>query len=384
MRFLPRRFRALRLQKALSLSKGLLLFVALFASARPSSAEEMYVGTYTHFLGSRGIYHFHFDPATGAVGKGELVAKTSNPSFLAIRPGGHFLYAVNENSKGAVSAFAIGADRRLSPLNQVSSGGSSPCHVFIDQSGRSALITNYDSASAAVFEIRKDGSLGRTTAFKTFQGSSVNKDRQMEPHPHSVYLDASGLHAYVCDLGTDQIHGFRFHPAKGAIIPDETASARVAPGSGPRHLALHPRGNFAYVLNEMGETITAFARNPSNGALKSIQTAPCLPANFRGLSTAAEIVIHPSGKFLYASNRGHDSVSIFSIGPNGRLTPAGFTPTGGKTPRNIAIDPTGKWLITENQDSGTMFVFRIDQKTGKLIPTGQKVRVRAPVCAVFL
>ena len=341
------------------------------------------MGTYTFFLGSRGIYHFHFDPATGVVSGGELAAKTSNPSFLAIRPGGHSLYAVNENPKGAVDAFAIGADGRLTLLNQEPSNGSSPCHVFVDQTGRNLLATNYSSASAEVFAIRKDGSLGKATAFERFQGSSVNRDRQSEPHPHSVYLDASGRHAYVCDLGTDEIHGFRFNSANGAITPDKTASARVAPGSGPRHLAIRPGGNFAYVLNEMGETVTAFARNPGDGSLKAIQTAPALPSNFHGWSTAAEIVMHRSGKFLYCSNRGHDSVSVFSIAPNGRLTPVGFTPTGGKTPRSIAIDPTGKWLITANQDSGTMFVFKIDQKTGRLIPTGQRILVPAPVCVLF-
>jgi 6-phosphogluconolactonase len=370
MRFLPR--------------VSLLFCVALVALARPAAAGEIYVGTYTYFLGSRGIYHFHFDPETGKVGPGELAAKTSNPSFLAVRPGGHFLYAVNENDKGAVSAFSIGADGRLTLLNQEPSNGSSPCHVFVDRSGRSALVTNYSSASAGVFAIQKDGRLGKITAFERFTGSSVNRDRQMEPHPHSVYLDASGRYAYICDLGTDQIHGFRFNAAKGTITPDETASGRVKPGSGPRHLAFHPHGNFIYVINEMGETITAFARNPGNGALREFQTVPLLPANFHGWSTSAEIVIHPTGKFLYGSNRGHESVSIFSVAPNGRLTPVGFAPTGGKTPRNIAIDSTGKWLFTENQDSGTMFVFKIDQKTGKLTPTGQKVTVPAPVCAVFL
>jgi 6-phosphogluconolactonase len=370
MRFLPRVF--------------LLLSFALVALAPAAPAGEMYVGTYTYFLGSRGIYHFHFDPVTGAVGKGELAGKTSNPSFLAIRPGGHFLYAVNEHTKGGVSAFSIGADGRLALLNQVSSNGADPCHVFIDRSGRSALISNYSSGSVQVFAILKDGSLGKATSSQQFTGSSVDRDRQMEPHPHSIYLDASGRYAYVPDLGTDQIHGFRFDSAKGTITPDETASGRVKPGSGPRHLAFHPHGNFVYVVSEMGETVTAFTRNPANGALKAFQIVPALPSNFHRFSTAAEIVIHPSGKFLYVSNRGHDSVTEMSIAPNGRLTPVGFTPTGGKTPRNIAIDPTGKWLIAANQDSGTMFVFRIDQKTGKLTPTGQKVTVPAPVCVVFL
>jgi 6-phosphogluconolactonase len=370
MRFLPRVF--------------LFLGVALAAFARPASAGDMYVGTYTHFLGSRGIYHFHFDSETGAVSGGALAAKTSNPSFLAVRPGGHFLYAVNENQKGAVSAFSIGGDGMLTLLNQAPANGASPCHIFVDKSGRHALVANYDSASAEVFEIQKDGSLGKTTSFERFEGSSVNRDRQSEPHPHSIYLDASGRYAYLCDLGTDQIHGFRFDSAKGTITPDKTATGHVAPGSGPRHLVFHPRDNFVYVVNEMGETITAFARNPRDGALRAFQMAPILPANFHRQSTAAEIVIHPTGKFLYGSNRGHDSVTTLSIAPNGRLTPLGFTPTGGKTPRGFAIDPTGKWLIAANQDSGAMFVFKIDQKTGRLTPTGQKVTVPAPVCVLFL
>ena len=369
MRFLPR--------------VSLLIFVATVALARSAPAAEMYVGTYTHFLGSRGIYHFHFDSETGTVSRGELAVKTSNPSFLAVRPGGHFLYAVNENDKGAVSAFSIGADGRLTLLNQTPSNGASPCHVLVDRSGRNALVANYSSASAEVFAIRADGSLGKTTAFERFAGSSVNRDRQSEPHPHSIFLDASGTYAYVCDLGTDQIHGFRFDAKKGALIPDQTATGRVAPGSGPRHLVFDPRKSFVYVINEMGETITAFARNPAGGALRAFQIAPILPANFHHPSTAAEIVIHPTGKFLYGSNRGHDSVAVLSIAANGRLTPVGFTPTGGRTPRSIAIDPTGKWLIAANQDSGSMFVFKIDQQSGRLSPTGQKVTVPSPVCVLF-
>jgi 6-phosphogluconolactonase len=370
MRFLPR--------------VSLILCFALVALVQTANAGEMYVGTYTYFLGSRGIYHFHFDPETGTVSGGELAAKTSNPSFLGVRPGGHYLYAVNENTNGSLSAFSIGTDGRLTPLNQKPTNGASPCHVFVTRDGRHVLVPNYSSASAEVFAIQKNGSLGKMTAFERFTGSSVNRDRQMEPHPHSNYLDASGRFAYVCDLGTDEIHGFRFNPPSGALIPDKTAGGRVAPGSGPRHLVFHPRKNFAYVINEMGESITAFARNPNDGSLRAFQMAPILPANFHRFSAAAEIVIHPSGKFLYGSNRGHNSVTVLSIAENGRLTPVDFTPTGGKTPRSIAIDPTGKWLITANQESGTIFVFKIDQKTGKLIPTGQKVAVPAPVCVLFL
>lgn len=361
------------------------------ASAPPEYL--VYFGTYTGAK-SKGIYLSRLDAKSGRLSAPELVAEVKSPSFLAVRPDNRFLYSVNEVSQfdgkpaGSVSAFEIAPKTgKLTPLNQSSSGGTGPCHLIVDKKGRNVLVANYGGGSVAVLPVQPDGKLGAASAFVQHTGSSVNPDRQKEPHAHSVVLDKDNRFAFVADLGLDKVMIYRFDPEKGSLTPATPSSASVKPGAGPRHFAFSPNGKFAYVINEIQCTVTAFRHDSKTGELKELQTASTLPAGLAvqpGYSTA-EIEVHPSGKFLYGSNRGHDTIAVFSIdAKKGTLTPLEHVPTRGKTPRNFAIDPTGKYLLAGNQDSNTVAVFRVDPSTGRLAPTGQLLDVGAPVSVVFV
>jgi 6-phosphogluconolactonase len=353
--------------------------------------QMVYVGTYTGSK-SKGIYLFHLDMATGKLTPAGIAAECANPSFLALHPNGRFLYAVNEVSdfdtanSGAATAFAIDRETgKLTLLNQQSAKGAGPCHLTVDPSGKNILVANYGGGSVAVLPIQPDGRLGEATAFVQHQGSSVNPGRQKEPHAHSINVDAANRFAFAADLGLDKVLVYRFDPQKGTLAPNDPPAAAVAPGAGPRHFAFHPDGRRAYVLNEIDSTVTAFDYDAKTGTLKTLQTLPTLPTGFQGNNSTAEVVVHPSGKFLYCSNRGHDSIAIFTIdAQSGRLTAAGHQPTGGKTPRNFNVDPTGAYLLAANQDSDSIAVFRIDPITGALTPTGPTVQAPTPVCIRFL
>jgi 6-phosphogluconolactonase len=375
---------------------GWALLLTLLASPNMGLAPgenkmRVYVGTYTDGK-SQGIYLFELDSDTGKMTPAGLATETTNPSFLAIHPNHRFLYAVNEigefggKQSGAVSAFAIDpASGRLALLNQQPSGGGAPCHITVDREGKHVLVANYAGGSVAVLPIQPDGRLGAATAFVQHHGSSVNRQRQEAPHAHSINLDAANRFAFAADLGLDKVLVYRFDPAKGTLAANDPPAAQVDPGSGPRHFAFHPSGRFAYVINEMGSTVTAFRYHSRTGTLEPLHTLSTLPAGFAGSTSTAEVQAHPSGKFLYGSNRGHDSIAIFRIDPEtGRLTTAGHQPTGGKTPRNFGIDPTGTYLLAANQGSDNIVVFRIDPETGRLTPTGQVVEVPSPVCVKFL
>jgi 6-phosphogluconolactonase len=371
----------------LFLGAGLLALTAtsVFAEAPPKC--WVFIGTYTGGK-SKGIYRLEMDPATGKLSEAELAAETSSPSFLAIHPSRKFLYAVGEDpgaKVGSVASFSLDpASGKLEALNKQSAVGSGPCHIVVDRMGKHALIANYGGGSAGVLAIGPDGKLGEMTAFVQHKGSSVNKDRQEAPHAHSINLDAANHFAFVADLGLDKVLVYRYDPEKGTLEPNDPPAAEVAPGSGPRHFAFHPDGKHAYVINELAQTITAFAYDPEHGALTSLQTVPSLPETFKGNSTA-EVVVHPSGKFLYGSNRGYNSIASFAIDPGtGKLTPAGQQRADIKIPRNFNIDPTGKFLVVANQDGDSLVVFRIDEKTGALEPTGHTARVPMPVCVKFV
>lgn len=350
----------------------------------------VYVGTYTGK--SKGIYLCELDLQTGELTLMGAAAKTVNPSFLALHPTLQFLYAVNEVDNvtgfkgGTVSAFAIDAGTgALTFLNQQGSRGTSPTHLMVDPSGKNVLVANYNSGSVAVLPIGPDGRLGPATGFDQHHGSSVNKSRQAGPHAHCVAVDRDDHFAFVADLGLDEVLIYQFDPVQGTITPNAPPFASVAPGSGARHFTFHPNGRTAYVINELFSTITAFSYDPATGALQSLQTVSTLPAGFKKANAAAEVRVHPSGKFLYGSNRGHDSIAIFSIDPaTGLLTPIGDQPTGGKTPRSFNIDPTGTYLLAANQDSDTVVVFRIDLQTGLLTPTGHVAAVPTPVCVEMM
>jgi 6-phosphogluconolactonase len=355
----------------------------------------LFVGTYTG-KDSKGIYAYSYDAVSSEFTPLGVAAETTNPSFLAIDPSRRFLYAVNEvsnykdASSGAVSAFKINHQTgKLSLLNQVPARGADPCYIAIDKTGKFTLVANYTGGSVAVFHIQKDaqhdGQLGEPSAFVQDVGSSVDKQRQAGPHAHWIETAPDNRFAIAADLGLDKLLIYRFDAQTGALTPNHPSSADLDPGSGPRHLAFHPNGNFAYVLNELQSTITAFTYSQTSGTLQKLTTVSNLPKNFSGINTAAEIKMHPNGKFLFASNRGHDSIAVFSINPHtGSLSPVDFFPTQGRTPRNFEIDPTGKLLLVANQDTNNIVVFRIDPGTGKLTPTGQTLTVPAPVCLKFV
>ncbi len=353
---------------------------------------RVYVGTYTGPK-SRGIYLLELDPATGALTSRGLAAETPSPSFLAIHPSRKFLYAANEvddyrgKRSGSVSAFAIDPKSgRLDLLNGQASGGAHPCFVAVDATGRSVLVANYSGGSVAALPIGPDGRLGQASAFVQHAGSGVDKGRQSSPHAHSINLDAANKFAVVADLGLDKLLVYRFDPKAGSLAPNAPPSTSLAPGSGPRHFAFHPDGRHAFAINEMASTVSALDYGPSAGTLAEFQTISTRPpgASKPGNSTA-EVVVHPSGRFLYGSNRGDDALAIFAIDPaSGRLTGVGFQPTGGKTPRNFAIEPAGKYLLAANQDSGTVVVFEINPETGLLRQVGEPLAVPSPVCLRFL
>ncbi|MFH1743654.1 MAG: lactonase family protein [bacterium] len=354
------------------------------------SAESIpvYFGTYTGGNGSsKGIYRSTLDLDTGELSEPVLVVETANPSFLEIHPNGKFLYAVSESGgAGGVSAFAIDPDTGgLKLLNQQTSAGAGPCYVCIDHAGKNVLVANYGSGSASVIPINADGTLGEPTGFVQHEGSSVNPSRQSGPHAHSVNVSPDDRFAFVADLGLDKILIYKLDIEKGTIVANSPPYAQVKPGAGPRHFAFHPSGKFAYLINELNGTMTSFAYDASSGALTEIQTITTLPSGFQGDNWCAEVRAHPGGKFLYGSNRGHDSIVVYRIEPGkGTLTFVEHETAGIKTPRNFNIDPTGKFCLVANQDADTVVVFRIDQKTGALEPTGHKISVGKPVCIRFL
>jgi 6-phosphogluconolactonase len=377
---------------------SLLLALSIVASVTAAEQEQagsgklrIYIGTYTSAPG-QGINVGQLDLATGGLKLEGVAAETKNPSFLAVHPNRRFLYAVGEiadfagKRTGAVSAFRIVPPTgRLELLNQQSSGGAGPCHVTVDPTGRNVLVANYSGGSVSVLPIREDGTLGAATAFVQHEGSSADPRRQQGPHAHSINLDAANRFAFAADLGLDKILIYRFDPAAGTLAANDPAWATVAPGSGPRHFAFHPGGKFAYVINEMKSTLTAFRYEAARGALDELQTLSTLPAGPVEGNTTAEVQVHPSGKFVYGSNRGHDSIAVFAVdAASGQLKPVEHESTQGKTPRNFGIDPTGQFLLACNQGSNSIVGFRIDQQTGELTPTGQKLDVPSPVCVKFM
>jgi 6-phosphogluconolactonase len=351
----------------------------------------LYVGTYTKGE-SKGIYAFRFDAASGqATGLG-VAAETVNPSFLTIDVSGKFLYAVNEipdykgAASGAVTAFSIDrSSGKLSRLNEVASRGADPCYISFDKTGKYLLVANYTGGNIAVFPVQSAGPLGESSAFVQHSGSSVNKQRQEGPHAHWIETTADNRFAIAADLGLDKLLVYHFDPARGGPTPNDPAFGAVEAGSGPRHVAFAPNEKFAYSVNELASTVTAFTFDAAHGALHSFQTISTLPKGFSGENDTAEIHVHPNGNFLFASNRGHDSIAVFSIDKiTGRLTAVGDFSTQGKTPRNFEIDPTGSGLFVANQDSGNIVVFRIDPKTGALSATGQILNIPSPVSLKFL
>jgi 6-phosphogluconolactonase len=356
-----------------------------------SGAVYIYVGTYTRSLPhvqakAEGIYVYRMDAEGGDWKHVQTVPDVPNPSYLALHPSRRYLYAVNEvgdldgEKGGAVSAFAVdGATGRLTYLNRRSTHGEDPCHLTVEPSGQLVLAANYTGGSVAAFRIQGDGSISPSTDFHQHVGKSVNPDRQQEPHAHSVNVDPTGRFAIVCDLGQDRVIVYRLDVGGGKLVAHSWVAAEA--GVGPRHLDFHPNGRFAYVIDEIGNTLSAYSWDSGAGRLEALQHVSTLPVGYTLRSHTADVHVHPSGRFVYGSNRGHDSIAAFGIDPeSGRLTPLGHESTRGETPRNFTIDLSGRYLYAANQNSGTVAAYQIDQSTGKLTPTGQLFEVPTPVC----
>jgi 6-phosphogluconolactonase len=372
-----------------------LIFSIQGGAANPPGSYDylVYVGTYTEDGSmSKGIYLYRFDTKTGKLAAIGLAAQTINPSFLAIDPSHRFLYAVNEvgnyqgKKNGAVSAFAIDPSTgKLRLLNQVSSGGADPCYVSVDATGKYALVANYTGGSIAVFPVQKDGRLGGAAAFIQHTGHGTNLQRQEGPHAHSIDLSPDNRFAIVDDLGLDETLVYKFDQSKGSLTLQQDAGVKADAGAGPRHFTFAPDGRFAYVLNEMGSTVSVLSYQASDGVLKRLQTISTLPKDFKGHNDAAEIQVHPSGKFLYASNRGHDSIAVFAVDPDtGTLSLVEYVSTKGSSPRNFTIDPTGSLVFVGNEKSDNIAVFRINAATGRLTPTDTILDIPQPVCIRFV
>jgi 6-phosphogluconolactonase len=369
-------------------------FTALSGTAADDKPKKLwvYVGTYTGPK-SKGIYLAELDLATGKLTSKGVAGEVANPSFLTIHPNQKYMFAVGEvdNFKGkkggAASAFSIDPKSgKLTLINQETSGGGGPCHVSIDKEGKHILLANYGGGSVEVIPVSPDGKLGEPTAFIQHKGTGPDKGRQEGPHAHSINLDAANKFAFAADLGLDKVLIYKFDAAKGTLTPNDPAAGEVPPGGGPRHFAFHPNGKYAYVCDEMTSAVTAFAYDAEKGALKTLDTVSTLPerAKIKGNSTA-EVLVHPNGKTVYVSNRGHDSIAVFAVEADGaKLTPLQHQATGGKTPRNFNIDPTGSYLVAANQGSGNLVVFKIDPATGKLTATGNTLEVPSPVCVKFM
>lgn len=373
------------------------------AETAPRSPDQclVYVGTYTNWeeLGpnrrnppgeaSKGIYAFRFDRGSGELTSLGLAAETRNPTYVTFSPSGRNLYAVNElyqfqgQPAGAVSAFAIDATSgQLTLLNQVTARGTGTCHAVVDATGRNLLAANFGSGSVVVFPLDPDGALQPASAFEQDNGTGPHP-RQAGPHAHAFNLTPDNRFALASEFGSDRLLIYRFDAAGGKLTPASPPELKLAPGSAPRHLAFHRDGKTAYSVNEIDNTITVIAYDAAAGTFRILETVPTLPADFTGRNTAAEVVVHPTGRFLYASNRGHHTLAVFAIAADGRLRSLAHVPSGGRTARGFSIDPSGRWLIAANQDTHNIAVFRIDLTTGVPAATGESHEVRSPVGVKF-
>jgi 6-phosphogluconolactonase len=351
----------------------------------PADAADLTVYFGTHVAGpGKGFSVSHFNTETGALTKPQFMLETPAPAYFVIAPGGRRLYS--NNSTGFVSAYSIDpATAQLKLINQVPAGGGDPSYVSLDMTGHYVLDANYDGGNIAIWALRPDGGLGERTAFVQHTGSSVDPKRQMHAFAHSIRVDPTNRFVLVGDLGLDKLFVYKFNVKDGSLAPNDPPFVRSAPGSGARHVIFHPNGRWVYLITEMGSTIMLFNWDSQRGALSEVETVSTLPKGFKGTSVCSEIRVHPNGKFVYASNRGRDSIAMFSVdSKTGRLTFMGDVPSGGKTPRNFDFDPSAHWMLVTNHDSNNAVVFRIDQQTGKLTQVGQPVDVPYPFCPRFL
>jgi 6-phosphogluconolactonase len=375
--------------------------ISMMAGEATNSDKPLlvYIGTYSGHK-SQGIHLARFNPDGGTLSSPELAVETINPTFLALHPNRRVLYAANEvndfggKKAGAISAFGLdGTSGKLTFLNQQSSGGPGPCHLSVDATGKYVLVANYAGGSIAALPLEADGKLEPPSAFVQHEGSSVNPDRQSAPHAHFITTDPANQFALACDLGLDKILLYHFNPSSESVLtPNNPPAVPIKPGSGPRHLAFHPNGRFLYLINELSGSMTVFsysthgarAHQETGAVLIELQTISTLPDNFSGENLAAEVELHPSGKFVYGSNRGQNSIVVYRVdSATGKLSYVAREPTPGKS-RHFALDPSGRWLLAALQDKDKVVVFRVDPDTGRLSTTSQSLEVGAPVCVQFV
>lgn len=378
--------------KAIGLATVNLSMPMMAGAEKPARGElNLYVGTYTSGQ-SKGIHLFRLKMATGELIPVGLVGETVNPSYLSIDRRGRYLYAVNEVNNfngqpgGGLTAFAIDRETgSLRELNRQGTKGGSPCYVALHPEGRFALVANYGGGSVAVLPINRDGSLGAAVDVAQHTGSGANPQRQPGPRAHFIMATPDRRRVMAVDLGIDKVMIYRWDGKRGKLLPNDPPFFAARAGAGPRHLDFHPGGRLAYLINELDSTLTACSYDSRSGGLTEVQTVSTLPAGFQGNNTCADLHVHQSGKFVYGSNRGHDSIAAFRIDQSsGRLELIAHEPTQGRNPRNFVIDPTGAFLLAANQSSDSIVVFRIDPGTGKLTPAGKMASVSMPVCLKFV
>jgi 6-phosphogluconolactonase len=374
------------------LSATALGMIGIGSRNRSLGADERfaYIGTYTNAGRSEGIYRLFLHATTGAMRVDGVAAKSADPSFLALHPNGRVLYAVNELEQfggkrtGAVSAFAIARESgALTALGQLPSHGTSPCYVSVDRTGHTVLVANYGTGSVATFTVRQNGSLELARTIVQHEGHGPNADRQAGPHAHCIITDPENRHVLAADLGVDGVLVYQFNEKTGSI---STVANGVAanPGAGPRHLTFHPTGRFLYVINELDSTLVVYRYDGERGSLDQVQVTASSPGGTGPTNYPADVHVSSSGRFLYASNRGHDTIAVFEIdASSGQLTAIQQVSTGGNWPRNFALDPTGRFLLVANERSHSILSFRIDAETGRLTPTGERAEVPSPVCIRF-
>jgi len=362
----------------------------------------VYIGTYTESIRfgtgkilegkGEGIYVYRMDQTSGSLERVSTTTGITNPSYLAFDSAGRFLYAVNElktyenKPTGTISEFAVDPKTgKLEFLNKRMTHGTDPCHVLVDKKREYVFVANFMSGSVCVLPVLEDGSLGDASDFIQHQGSSIDPVRQQGAHAHAVTLDEAGRFAFVPDLGLDKVMAYRFDAKRGMLEPNEVPWVKMKPGAGPRHVAFHRSGRFAFLINELDSTLASLSYDGRRGAFKVLQVVPTIPEGYQGESTCSDVQVSPGGAFVYGSNRGHDSIVIYRINQRtGRLTFVGHQSTLGKTPRSFGVDPSGRFLLAANQDSDTVVTFQIEPKTGELLPTGHATHVPTPVCVKFL
>jgi 6-phosphogluconolactonase len=369
---------------------GIPLAFSAYASINQKKKTKdylVYVGTYAK-PDAKSIFLYRLNGTTGELNPVNAFKGGENPSFLILTPDQRQFFAVNEvgefygRKTGAVSAFSVdNKTGNLVLINQQATGGGAPCYVSLDKTSKFLMVANYSGGNIILFPLQPDGKLGNFTALQQHQGSGPNKKRQESPHAHCIIPSPDNKFALAVDLGIDKIKNYRLDLGQGGLVPNPDADFSTQPGAGPRHLTFHPNGRYAYLINELNSTVTALVYNSSNGSFTELQTMPTLPTNFTGESFCADIHVSANGKFLYGSNRGHNSIVVFGInGSTGKLSLVEHVPTQGKWPRNFGFDPSGSFMLVANQNTNNLFSYRVDTQTGKLTPTGHSAEVPAPVC----